>query len=81
MEFFEHPVQGKSYGAWFRRLSATELEVFGAGFIHRASYGGFDALSVARSVLESVVLSRKHNDTTVDASSCPEVRDTAPGAF
>jgi len=52
MTFFTHVVNGRTYGAWYRRVAPHEIEVIGAGFMCKAPHAGCDELSVARSVLE-----------------------------
>ena len=58
MTFFTHRVNGQTYGAWYRHVSARELEIIGAGFLCKTPYAGCDELSVARSVLEEFLRSQ-----------------------
>lgn len=78
MTYFTHEVRGKRHGAWYRQLSQTELEIIGAGFMRRAEYAGFDALAVARSVLENSIAQQQDECVlAVTPGELPEL--SAPG--
>lgn len=56
--YFTHGVDDHVYGAWYRILSTTEIEVIGVGMLELADYAGFSPESAARSVLENFVRQR-----------------------
>jgi hypothetical protein len=56
--YFTHTVDEHVYGAWYRVLSASEIEVIGVGLLEPANYGGFSPESAAKSVLENFVRQR-----------------------
>ena len=58
LQYFTHTVDEHIYGAWYRIISPTEIEVIGVGLLESANYAGFSPDSAARSVLESFVRQR-----------------------
>lgn len=58
LQFFTHIVDGESFGAWYRVISPTEIEVLAVGLLETADFGGFSPDSVARSVLENFIRGR-----------------------
>ena len=56
--YFTHIVDGHVYGAWYRIISATEIEVIGVGLLEPANYAGYSPESAARSVLENFIRQR-----------------------
>ena len=56
--YFTHTVDGHVYGAWYRVISPTEIEVIGVGLLELANYAGFSPDSAAKSVLENFVRQR-----------------------
>jgi hypothetical protein len=58
LQYFTHTVDEHIYGAWFRIISPTEIEVIGIGLLESANYAGFSPESAARSVLENFVRQR-----------------------
>lgn len=58
LQYFTHTVDGHIYGAWYRIISPTEIEVIGVGLLEPANYAGFSPDSAARSVLENCVRQR-----------------------
>lgn len=58
LQYFTHTVDDHVYGAWFRIISPTEIEVIGVGLLELAGYAGFSPDSAARSVLEKFVRQR-----------------------
>ena len=58
LQYFTHSVDDHVYGAWYRIISPTEIEVIGVGLLESANYAGFSPESTARSVLENYVRQR-----------------------
>jgi hypothetical protein len=58
LQYFTHSVDDHVYGAWYRIISPTEIEVIGVGLLESASYAGFSPESTAKSVLENFVRQR-----------------------
>jgi hypothetical protein len=58
LQYFTHSVDEHVYGAWYRIISPTEIEIIGVGLLESASYAGFSPDSAARSVLENFVRQR-----------------------
>ena len=58
LQYFTHTVDGHVYGAWYRIISPTEIEVIGVGLLESANYAGFSPDSAARSMLENAVRQR-----------------------
>jgi hypothetical protein len=57
--YFTHIINAKTYGAWYRRLSSTDIEVFAAGLMRRASCPEGQELATSRAILEEFVRSRE----------------------
>lgn len=57
--YFTHIINARTYGAWYRRLSATEIEVFAVGLMKRASCPDGKELATSRAILEEFVRSRE----------------------
>lgn len=57
--YFTHTINAKTYGAWYRRLSSTEIEVFAVGLMKRASCPDGQELATSRAILEEFVGSRE----------------------
>lgn len=57
--YFTHTTNARTYGAWYRRLSSTEIEVFAAGLMKRASCPEGQELATSRAILEEFVRSRE----------------------
>lgn len=72
LQYFTHTVDDHVYGAWYRIISPTEIEVIGVGLLESANYAGFSPDSTARSVLENFVRQR-----IVDGIPIPNL-DTLP---
>jgi hypothetical protein len=53
--YFTHAVDGACYGAWYRVMSSTQLEVLGAGILEAGEYGGYSPEESAKSILENFV--------------------------
>ena len=79
MTFFTHEVNGRTYGAWYRQLTAHEIEVIGAGFLCKTICVGCDVLSVARSVLEEFVREQLQAGTEPRPLDIQDQRDSTPG--
>ena len=58
LQYFTHIVDEHVYGAWYRIISPTEIEVIGVGLLESADYAGFSPESAAKSVLENYVRQR-----------------------
>jgi hypothetical protein len=58
LQYFTHTVDDHVYGAWFRIVSPTEIEIIGVGLLESATYTGSSPDSAARSVLENFVRQR-----------------------
>jgi hypothetical protein len=78
MTFFTHEVNGRTYGAWYRQLTAHEIEVIGAGFLCKTACAGCDVLSVARSVLEEFVRVQLQAGVEPRPLDVPDQRDSTP---
>lgn len=59
LNYFTHAVDGAVYGAWYRVISPTHLEVIGVGMLESGEYGGFSPENAARSILENFVRLRR----------------------
>jgi len=59
--YFTHVVDGRTYGAWYRRISAAELEIFAVGLMRRVSCpeGQGQELAASRAILEEFVRSQR----------------------
>ncbi|HEY0686277.1 MAG TPA: hypothetical protein VGD45_28310 [Steroidobacter sp.] len=55
LQYFTHVVDGQLYGAWYRMLSHSEVEVMGVGLLEVVSYAGASPEAAAKSVLENSV--------------------------
>jgi hypothetical protein len=53
--YFTHVVGGRTYGAWYRRLSPTELEVFAIGLMARVECPEGQEPATIRATLEEFV--------------------------
>lgn len=58
LQYFTHTVDDHVYGAWYRIITPTEIEIIGVGLLECASYAGFSPESAAKSVLENYVRQR-----------------------
>lgn len=58
LQYFTHTVDDHIYGAWYRVISPTEMEIIGVGLLESANYAGFSPESTAKSVLEKFVRHR-----------------------
>lgn len=58
LQYFTHAVDGRAYGAWYRVLSSSQIEVVGVGLLDIVSYAGFSPENAAQSVLEHAVHER-----------------------
>lgn len=58
LQYFTHTVDDHIYGAWYRIISPTEIEIIGVGLLESANYAGFSPESAAKSVLENFVRQR-----------------------
>jgi hypothetical protein len=58
LQYFTHTVDGHVYGAWYRIISPTEIEIIGVGLLESANYDGFSPENAAKSVLENFVRQR-----------------------
>lgn len=59
LRYFTHDVDGSVYGAWYRVISSTQLEVIGVGMLEPGEYAGFSPESSAKSILENFVRLRR----------------------
>ena len=59
LRYFTHAVDGSVYGAWYRVISSTQLEVIGVGMLEPGEYAGFSPESSAKSILENFVRLRR----------------------
>lgn len=57
--YFTHTINEKTYGAWYRRLSSTEIEVFAVGLLRRAPCAEGQELAASRAILEEFLHSRE----------------------
>lgn len=81
LQFFTHAIDGAVYGAWYRILSAEEVEVIGVGMLEQGSYAGFSAESAARSILENFVRQRRTLGAPVPSLEVlPAKRERSPSA-
>jgi hypothetical protein len=55
MSYFMHDVDGRLYGAWFRRPSSTHVEVVAQGHIKSAPCGATSPERAAALLLEEIV--------------------------
>lgn len=55
LRYFTHEVDGALYGAWYRTMSPTRIEVIGVGMLESGEYAGFSPESSAKSMLENYV--------------------------
>jgi hypothetical protein len=53
--YFTHVINGQTYGAWYRRLSSTELEIFAVGLMKRALCPEGQEVATSRAILEEFV--------------------------
>lgn len=58
LSFFTHDVEGVSYGAWYRVIGQTDVEVLAVGLMQTVPLAGLGAEEVARTVLEDFVRAR-----------------------
>jgi len=58
LQYFTHTVDEHVYGAWYRIISPTEIEVIGVGLLESVDYAGFSPENAAKSVLEKFVRQR-----------------------
>ena len=58
LSFFTHDVEGVSYGAWYRVIGQTDVEVLAVGLMQTVPLAGLAAEDVARTVLEDFVRAR-----------------------
>lgn len=56
LSFFTHEVSGSLYGAWYRLLSTSTVEVVGIGFIRTVPCVGVNPEAAARWCLEDFVM-------------------------
>ena len=73
--FFTHEIGSEVHGGWYRVLSTHDVEVIGVGLMETVVYAGFDAESVARSVLENFVRSHAAEGNPVPALDKPRIAD------
>lgn len=59
LRYFTHDVDGSVYGAWYRIISSSQLEVIGVGMLELGEYGGYSPESTAKSILENFVRQRR----------------------
>jgi hypothetical protein len=57
--YFTHVVDGRTYGAWYRRLSPTELEIFAIGLMARVECPEGQEPARIRATLEEFVLRQR----------------------
>jgi hypothetical protein len=55
LRYFTHEVDGALYGAWYRIVSPTQLEVIGVGLLQACEFAGFSPECSAKSILENFV--------------------------
>jgi hypothetical protein len=55
LRYFMHDVDGRSYGGWFRRPTATHVEVIAQGHVRLARLGAASAERTAALLLEEIV--------------------------
>lgn len=55
LRYFTHEVDGALYGAWYRIISPTQIEVIGVGMLESGEFAGFSPESSAKSILENFV--------------------------
>jgi hypothetical protein len=72
LQYFTHTVDDHVYGAWYRVISPSEIEIIGVGLLESANYAGFSPDSAAKSVLENFVRQR-----IIDGVPIPNL-DTLP---
>lgn len=58
LQYFTHVVDERLYGAWYRILSPTQMEVLGVGMLEVVSFAGAEPNAVASAVLENFVRHR-----------------------
>lgn len=59
LRYFTHGVDGSVYGAWYRVISSTQIEVIGVGMLEPGEYAGFSPENSAKSILENFVRLRR----------------------
>jgi hypothetical protein len=83
LQYFTHTVDGAVYGAWFRVISADQLEVMTVGLLETGSFS-FNPEIAARSILENFVRWRARAGApvpcldTITSSQTSEVTDSDP---
>ncbi len=77
LRYFTHHVDGAVYGAWYRVISSTQLEVIGVGILEPGEYAGFSPESSARSILENFLRRRRRLGAPVSSLSDLERPTTA----
>lgn len=75
LQYFTHTVDEHVYGAWYRIISPTEIEIIGVGLLEPANYAGFSPESAAKSVLENFVRQR-----IIDGAPIPNLDALPPVA-
>lgn len=81
LHYFTHNVDQHVYGAWYRIISSTEIEVIGVGLLESANYAGFSPDGAARSVLENYVRQRVSDGMPIpNLDSQPPIGRPADGA-
>jgi hypothetical protein len=55
LQYFMHDVDGRSYGAWFRRPTVAQVEVIAQGHVRLARCGADSAERTAALLLEEIV--------------------------
>ena len=56
--YFTHVIDGRTHGAWYRRLSSTEIEIFAVGLMRRVPCADGQELATSRALLEAFVRGR-----------------------
>jgi hypothetical protein len=89
LRYFTHEVDGAVYGAWYRIVSSTQIEVIGVGMLEPGEYAGYSPESSARSILENFVRSRmrmgapvpsltSHTESNEDVNSASDAQPSLP---
>jgi len=69
LRYFTHEIDGAMYGAWYRIVTSTQIEVIGIGMLERGEYAGFSPESSAKSILENFVRLRARMGAPVPSLS------------
>jgi hypothetical protein len=73
--YFTHALDGRTYGGWYRRLSATEIEVFAIGLMTRATCPEGQELAASRATLEDFVRRQPSQAVAIPPPNNSDERD------